>query len=145
MKLPVPEMEDPDINVASLIDMVFLLLVYFMATASLVKSEADLGIRLPGMLAQARTVDLPDEQILEVRETGHVILNGREYDRPDSPALPALESTLVRYRLSSTAAGNEPMITIQADDEASQQRVIDVMNACAAAGIKGVTFSLSGE
>ncbi|MFO7534327.1 MAG: biopolymer transporter ExbD [Kiritimatiellia bacterium] len=145
MKLPVPEMEDPEINVASLIDMVFLLLVYFMATASLVKSEADLGIRLPGMLAQARTVDLPDEQILEVREGGHVILNGREYDDPNSSDLPALAATLVRYRLSSTAAGNEPMITIQADDNARQQRVIDVMNACAVAGIKGVTFGLSGD
>ena len=145
MKLPIPDMEDPEINVASLIDMVFLLLVYFMATASLVKSEADLGIRLPGMLAQARSVDLPDEQILEVRETGHVILNGREFDAPDSPDLPGLTATLVRYRLSSKAAGNDPLITIQADDNALQQRVIDVMNACAAAGITGVTFGLSGE
>lgn len=145
MKLPIPEMEDPDVNVASLIDMVFLLLVYFMATASLVRSEADLGIRLPGMLAQARTVDLPDEQIIEVRATGHVILNGREYDAPDSPDLPALTTTLVRYRLSSSAAGNEPLITIQADDESRQQRVIDVMNACAAAGIKGVTFGLAAD
>ena len=145
MKLPIPQMEDPDLNVASLIDMVFLLLVYFMATASLIQSEADLGIRLPGMLAQARTVDLPDEQILEVRETGHVILNGRETDSPDSPELPGLTSTLVRYRLSSKAAGNEPLITIQADDNAVQQRVIDVMNACAAAGIKGVTFGAGAE
>jgi biopolymer transport protein ExbD len=129
MKMPMPEIEDPDLNVASLIDMVFLLLVYFMATASLVRSEADLGIRLPGMLAQARAVDLPDEQIIEVRGSGHVILNGREYDAP----------------ISSTASGNEPLITIQADDDARQQRVIDVMNACAAAGIKGVTFGLAAE
>jgi biopolymer transport protein ExbD len=145
MKFAIPEMEEPDINVASLIDMVFLLLVYFMATASLVRSEADLGIRLPGMLAQAKAVDLPDEQILEVRETGHVILNGREYDSPESPELPGLQATLIRYRLSSAASGNEPMITIQADDNTRQQRVIDVMNACAAAGIKGVTFGLSGD
>ncbi len=144
MKLPIPDMEDPEINVASLIDMVFLLLVYFMATASLIRSEADLGVRLPGMLAQARAVDLPDEQIIEVRDTGHVILNDREFDSPDSPELPGLTATLVRYRLSSTAAGNEPLITIQADDNARQQRVIDVMNACAAAGIKGVTFGISG-
>lgn len=145
MKLPVPEMEDPEINVASLIDMVFLLLVYFMVSASLVKSEADLGIRLPGMLAQARAVDLPDEQVLEVRESGHVILNGRETDRPDSPDLPGLTAILVRYRLSSTAAGAEPLITIQAEDNATHQRVVDVMNACAAAGIRGVSFALAGE
>jgi len=145
VKLAIPQREDPDINVAPLIDMVFLLLVYFMATASLAKSEADLGIRLPGMLAQARTVDLPDEQILEVRESGHVILNGREFDAPESPDLPGLTATLVRYRLSAQAAGHAPLITIQADDDARHQRVIDVMNACAAAGITGVTFGLSGD
>lgn len=145
MKLPIPDSEDPDVSVAPLIDMVFLLLVYFMATASLVKSEADLGIRLPGMLAQAQSVDLPDEQTLEVRASGHVILNGRDFDSPESTELPALVGTLVRYRLSSEAAGNPPLITIMADDDARHQRVIDVMNACAAAGVSNVSFSLSGD
>jgi len=144
MKLPIPSLEDPDINVASLIDMVFLLLVYFMSTASLIRSEADLGIRLPGMLVQARAVDLPDEQIIEVRDTGHIILNGLETDRPDSPDLPGLTTILVRYRLSATAAGQEPLVTIQAEDGARHQRVVDVMNACAAAGIRGVSFALTG-
>ena len=49
MKLHMEQMERPSINVASLIDMVFLLLVYFMVAASLQRSEADLGIRLPDM------------------------------------------------------------------------------------------------
>lgn len=134
-------MDDPDVNVASLIDMVFLLLVYFMVSASLVKSEADLGIRLPGMLAQAQSVDLPDEQMIEIRENGRVILNGREYDRPESQDLPELIAVLMRYRMSSEATQNEPMITIWAEDEVPHQRVIDVMNACAQAGVKNVTFT----
>ena len=145
MKLKAPGMEDPDINVASLIDMVFLLLVYFMVTASLVKSEADLGIRLPGMVSQAESVDLPDEQIIEVKATGHVILNWRDFDRPDDPQLPQLVSTLTRYRLSADAAKVKPLVTITADDETLHQRVIDVMNACAQAGITGVTFSPGEE
>jgi biopolymer transport protein ExbD len=121
--------------------MVFLLLIYFMSSASLVKSEADLGIRLPGMLAQAQAVELPDEQMIEIRENGRVILNDREYDSPDSQELPELVALLIRYRLSSEAAGNEPMVTIWADDNVTHQRTIDVMNACAQAGIKNVTFT----
>jgi biopolymer transport protein ExbD len=138
-------MEEPEMNVAALIDMVFLLLVFFMSTASLVRSEADLGIKLPGMLSSPEAVDLPDEQIIEIKSTGHVILNDREFDTPDSVELPQLVSTLTRYRLSSEASGNKPLITILADDDARHQRVIDVMNACANAGVTGVSFSLSEE
>jgi biopolymer transport protein ExbD len=70
-----------------------------------------------------------------------VILNDREYDSPDSQELPELVALLIRYRLSSEAAGNEPMVTIWADDNVTHQRTIDVMNACAQAGIKNVTFT----
>jgi biopolymer transport protein ExbD len=145
MKVALTKNEDPDIQVAPLIDMVFLLLVYFMASASLARPEADLGIRLPGMLSQAQSVELPDEQMVEVRASGHVALNGREYDSPDSVDLPQLLATLIRYRQSAEASRNEPMITIAAEDESKHQRVIDVMNACAAAGIKNVSFQPSGE
>ncbi len=144
MKFPTFEIEDPDINVSSLIDMVFLLLSYFIVSASLVRSEADLGIRLPGMLAQAQTVDMADEQIIEIRDTGRVVLNGLEYDSPDSTELPQLVQVLTRYRLASEAARAEPMITLQPDDKARHQRVVDVMNACARAGIKNVTFAAGG-
>ena len=144
MKLPDYEVDEPDINVSSLIDMVFLLLAYFIATASLVRSEADLGIRLPGMLAQAQSVDMADEQIIEVRETGRVVLNGLEFDAPDSVDLPQLVATLTRYRMSSAAAKAEPMVTLQGDDNTKHQRMIDVMNACARAGIKNVTFAAGG-
>ena len=141
MKVRFPQSDDPELNVAPLIDMVFLLLVYFMATASLVKSEGDLGIRLPGMLEQAVAVDMPDEQMIEVRQNGSVYLNDREFDSPESQDLPELVSTLSRYKASSEASRNEAMITIMAADEARHQRVIDVLNACAAVGIENVSFA----
>ncbi|NQT94119.1 MAG: biopolymer transporter ExbD [Lentisphaerae bacterium] len=145
MRIRVPETDEPELDIASLIDMVFLLLIYFMVTASLVKSEGDLGIRLPGVVQQAVTVDMPDEQIIEVRQTGRVLLNGREFGSAESPELPDLAEMLERYRLASDASKNKALITIWAADEAKHQRVIDVMNACADAGIKNVTFTSSAE
>ena len=144
MKLKTENIEEPEINIASLIDLVFLLLVYFMVAASLQRSEADLSIRLPGMLAQSQSVEMPDEQVIEVRETGHVILNGQQYDPPDSQDMPNLVSMLIRYRLACEAARIPAMITIDADDGTRHQRVIDVMNACANAEIKNVTFHTGG-
>jgi len=145
MKLKTESMDEPEINIASLIDLVFLLLVYFMVAASLQKSEADLSIRLPGMVAQKQSVEMPDEQIIEVKETGHVILNDQQYDSPDSMDLPNLVAMLSRYRMSCQSAKIPAMITIMADDGTRHQRVIDVMNACANAQIKNVTFNTSGE
>jgi biopolymer transport protein ExbD len=145
MKINMPQADDPQLDVAPLIDMVFLLLVYFMVTASLVKSEADLGIRLPGMVEQADSVDMPDEQIIEITATGTVFLNGRQFDTAASRDLPELNAMLMRYRAASGAGKNKAMVTIMANDETKQQRVIDVMNACAAAGIKNVTFSASAK
>lgn len=145
MKMKLPQMDEPELDVAPLIDMVFLLLVYFMVSASLQKSEADLGIQLPGMLAQAEAVDMPDEQVVEVKENGRVYLNSREFDNFDSVELPELVATLIRYRLASDAARNKALITIHADDNTKHERVINVMNACAAAGITGVTFSGGGS
>ncbi|MDZ4198892.1 MAG: biopolymer transporter ExbD [Kiritimatiellia bacterium] len=145
MKMPQVEIEEPDINVSALIDMVFLLLVYFMVAATLHRSEADLGIRLPGMMSEPVQVDVVAEQMIEVQETGRIILNGKEFDDPESTELPELVTMLIQYRQSMELAKQDPLITILGDDEALHQRVVDVMNACAVAGIKNITFTASSE
>ena len=137
MKLEAIPADEPALNVSSLIDMVFLLLVYFMATCSLVKSEGDLGIRLPGMEQQA----VADEQMIEVRADNRVYLNGREFGSHDTQELPDLVGVLLKYRAASAASGNKALITVAAEDKAKHQRVIDVLNACAEAGIENITFS----
>ena len=141
MKLNMPQMDEPELDVAPLIDLVFLLLVFFMVSCSLVKSEGDLGLQLPGMVAQAESVDMPDEQIIEIKANGRVYLNSREYDSFASTELPTLTDTLRRYKAACDAAKTKALITISASDDTKQQRVIDVMNACAAAHIKNITFS----
>jgi biopolymer transport protein ExbD len=145
MRIRPPPEREPELEIAPLIDMVFLLLIYFMVTASLVKSEGDLGIKLPGVVQQKVEVDMPDEQIIEVRENGRIYLNGREFGDVHSQELPELVYTLQRYKVASRASKNKALITIWADDEAKHQRVVDVMNACADAGIENVTFTSSTE
>ena len=145
MKLKLPEQNEPELDMAPLIDMTFLLLIYFICTCTLVMPEADLSIRLPGMVSQATSVDMPDEQMIEVHKTGEVYLNDRQFDSATSTDLPDLVTTLVRYRMSAKASGSKALITIMADGETSHQRVMDVMNACAAAKLKDVSFTGSAE
>ena len=131
------EVRAAHIDLTPMIDTVMFLLIFFMLTTTLGPKETDLGITLPGMMEQAGPVDMPDEQVIEIDAKGNVMLNGTLYE---GKQMPALVGTLVRYRLSSQASKIKFMITIQAEDAASYDRVVDVMNACAGAGIKDVTF-----
>ena len=137
--------EKAGLAIAPLIDCVFLLLIYFMVTSSLKKSEADLGITLPGSVTQSQEQIMPDEQIIEVDAQGRVMLNGRDYGENGSKEMPELYETLVRYRLACRDAKSKALITIYAADEAMHERTIDVMNLCAGAGIKHVSFSAGGD
>jgi len=130
--------EEFKVDMTSMIDCVFLLLIFFMIASTLERKESDLGITLPGTMEQGSALEMPDEQIIEVQAKGEIYLNGRLYE---GKQMPELVNTLVRYRLSSEAARSKPMITVQAEDGACYDRVIDVLNACAGARITNVTFS----
>ena len=132
--------EKVELQIAPLIDVVFLLLIYFMVSSSLKRSEADLGLSLPGQVAQSKELKMPDEQIIEVLANGSIVLNERNYSDPSKADLASLELTLTRYREASELANTSAMITIAAEEDSVHERVIDVLNACAAAGITSVTF-----
>jgi biopolymer transport protein ExbD len=134
--------EDEEFQMAPMIDIVFLLLIYFMVTTSLIKIEADLRMQLPGAVRQSAQVLMPDEQIIEIMNDGTVVLNGRSYDSQDSREMPELTETLIRFKQASDLAKTPAIITIQAEEESLHQRVIDVMNAAAAAQIKHLSFGL---
>ena len=132
--------EKAELQIAPLIDVVFLLLIYFMVTSSLKRSEADLSMSLPSSVTQSQELKMPDEQIIEVRTDGVIVLNEMQYKDPDKSDLAELEQTLTRYREASQALQTTAMITIAAEDNARHERVIDAMNACAGAQISSVTF-----
>ncbi len=132
--------EKTELQIAPLIDVVFLLLIYFMVSSSLKRSEADLSMSLPSAVAQSQELKMPDEQIIEVLAGGQIVLNEREYSDPTKADLADLENTLTRYREASALMNTPAMITIAAEDDSRHERVIDVLNACAGAQITSVTF-----
>ena len=91
-------------------------------------------------MAPAKQLEMPDEQIIEVRANGAIVLNAMQYDRPDKSDLAQLEQTLISFREASQKLKTTAMITIAAEDNAVHERVIDAMNACAGAQISSVTF-----
>jgi biopolymer transport protein ExbD len=131
--------------ISAMIDCTFLLLIYFMVSCTLHKQEADISFSLPGLAEQSEPVAMPDEQIVEIRPNGAVILNDLELDSADSIELPELIETLTRYRDACSANKTEAMLTISAADVVPHQRVVDVLNACSVAKVANVTFALEDE
>ena len=132
----------PQIQIAPLIDAVFLLLIYFMVTSSLEKQEADISFELPGTVEQQEPLELPDEQVIEIHENGQIVVNEYNYDSPRSNRLIELQAMLTRLQESSLANKTVTQVTIAPDPKTRHSRIIKVMDAVAAAGIKGVNFSM---
>lgn len=130
-----------ELQIAPMIDVCFLLLFFYILTSKPVKPEADMSMTLPGTVAQEESLDIPDEQRITIEDNGQIILNDLGLDKPDSKDLPALLSTLTRFKESSDANKSQALITLDVSDNAHHQRVVDVLNVCAKAGIQGVTFA----
>jgi biopolymer transport protein ExbD len=138
---PVGE-EDDGFSIDSMLDIVFLLLIYFMVTAAFVKEEADISMSLPSRVQQDEPLDMPEEQVLDIMGDGSVWLNGQPFDDAMSATLPQLTRTLTRFRAAAEDAQVPAFIVVQAEDDATHQRIIDVLNACAVAEISLVSFNL---
>lgn len=132
-------------DMTPMIDCVFLLLVFFMVGTTLHKQEADISFQLPGQADQSEPVQIPDEQIIEIYGDGTVMLNDLKYDSPTDSNLPELVETLKRFKATADANKIESMITIAPTGDVKQQRVVDVLNACAEAKIKNVTFAMEED
>lgn len=144
MKLRRREVQMVEMQMGPMIDMVFLLLVFFMVTAKPIKQESDINIGLPGTVSAEESIDIPDEQRIKVLESGQVLLNDQPMDSPTSKELPTLLGTLKRFKESADANKSEALITIDAEDGSLHQRIVDVMNVCAKAEITGITFADEG-
>lgn len=137
--------DKPSIPIAPMIDCVFLLLIYFMVSATLQRQEADVSFQLPGTVEQDEPLEMPDEQIIEITAEGQVVVNDHPYDLPASPRFLELASMLTRFREAATANQVEAQVTVAPADGTPHQTIIKVMDAISMAGIKGVNFSIGED
>lgn len=146
MRLPVQQ-QNPDVGfqIAPMIDVVFVILVFFMALAGQIRIEQILQTRLPGVAAAETETEFFDEQIIRVAEDGEVTLNDEVFDTPEDAELPQLTNTLGQLQASSDAAKTKLIVTVFSHPDSPYERTIHVLNALAAAGVTQVALGGAGE
>ena len=118
----------PEMNLTALIDVVFLLLIFFMVATTFLDPEREIGIELPQASNAAEQAPKLDEIIINISRDGEILLGGAPVDRA------TLEATLKR------AAQNDPAtpVTIRGDRLVHHEDVVGVMDACGAAGLSNL-------
>ena len=134
-------------QIAPMIDVVFVIMLFFMVMAGAVKVEHELKTALPGSTpAVAQDMkDLPDEITINVAEDGTVTMNEEEFDTPKDKKLPGLTANLVKLKKDADARGSKVLVTLQTEEQAKYERVIDVLNALSKAQISNVTFTVGND
>ena len=123
-------------QIAPMLDILFVLLLFFMVSAGAQKHEASLTTQLPG---GGQTDNIPVQVGIDV--DGQVSVAGSPIDSPTDPELPQLVD-----RLRGVVASNATQpVVITPTRSTRHQRVVDVLNACAAAKVKNLAFGTPAD
>jgi biopolymer transport protein ExbD len=138
MKFKPRRSEEPEINVVSLIDVVLLLVVFFMLSSNFT-AEGRMRIRLPqaSTLPQQRPAD--EGLVVTVSASGSYLVNARELvnSSPDT-----LRSAILKTVGDGSRAG---AVTIRADGRASHQSVVTAMDVLGRLGFTQMNVATVNE
>lgn len=131
MPLKSPGLEEPTINLTSMLDVVLLLVYFFMVGAQFSSDERQYDIQLPTVSEALPLTEQPDEIVVNITAAGVITISNQVLD------LAGLEGALTRAR------ENYPnqTVVIRGAGEGRYQSVMDVMATCRKAGIRSISLA----
>ena len=136
MPLKIYQDEAPALNLTSMIDVLFLLIIFFMVATKFDEMERNIEVAVPEV-AQAGDAAPPQEPLVVT-----VLADGGVELRGDRISLDELTQRLVATRTPLT----EPSVVIRGDAQCPFQHVASTLAACQQAGIAdlGITVRIAG-
>ncbi len=120
--------EKEEINMTPMLDIVFIMLIFFIVTATFVK-ETGIEVEKPtAEMAQKNTAII----LVAISEKGEIWLEGRPVE------LGAVHGVIARLY----AENPKGSLSIQADEEAPGFHIVDVITEAKAAGVDNISVSL---
>lgn len=140
-----PDEDKPELSISPLIDVCFLLLIYFLVTTTIKAKEKDTTMQLPS----AAPSDVQPEiqpMFIKIDENGYIYANtGSAQEVLDTDQsnhdLPLLAQRIDLYNQAAKSGNSQPLVQLFVEGNAKHQRVVDVLNVLARYKIDKVTFT----
>ena len=125
----------PQLALTSMLDVIFLLLCFFVTVSVFSQWESEIAIKLPSASTAEEPDRLPGEIIVNLVKDGKVTVNGT-----------ALSLNDLRMRLAKVAKFYpDQAVIIRADKEVRYERLVEVIDTCREANVWNFSFATSGE
>jgi biopolymer transport protein ExbD len=124
--------EPSSINLTPMIDIVFLLIIFFMVGTKFVQMERKIAVRIPEVSDVAALTPAPEKRVVNVYRDGAISLDSRPL-------------TLDQLRAELAAACAEypdQAVLVRGDAEGPFQNVASVLNTCRQAGVLEMGISV---
>ena len=124
--------EQPTLNMTPMIDIVFLLIIFFMVGTRFSDLERKLGLQVPDVTDHGALTAAPERRVINVYRDGRIELD----DQPVT--LEVLRDRLDNARRQYAELG----VLVRGDGTGPYQNVAAVLNACSQAGIRDLNLSV---
>jgi biopolymer transport protein ExbD len=131
--------EDGDIGfqIAPMVDVVFVLMLFFMASAGVQVVEKELAMNLPSGSGAASDVPVTPI-VIDITGDGQVSVNDQTYGSKDDKNLQGLRDF---FTSTITQFGDKDPVIVRPSPDTTHERIMDVLNAAAAAHVTNLAFS----
>jgi biopolymer transport protein ExbD len=136
MNLRPRRMEDPEVNLISLIDVVLMLVIFFMLSSSFI-DEGRVRVHLPGVERPDRVTDDKKALVVTVTRQG-------SYRVDEQELINSSRETLRAAIVKSSGGDRERPVTLRADGQATHQAVITAMDVLGRLGFAEVNVATVG-
>jgi biopolymer transport protein ExbD len=121
----------PGIQLAPLVDVLLLLLIFFLLTWNAARNENELDVKVPkASAAKERSAPIGDV-VVNVKADGNVVVNRRTLTEPDL-------TTLLKGLVQLNA---DQAVIIRGDEAGAYKNIVSVLNICSEAGVTNVAFA----
>lgn len=117
-----------EVPLTPLIDVVFLLLIFFLVATNFTRKEIDQKVNLPQSEGGVEQAAVPQDLIINIRKSGVLVVNGRVVENDD------LRPIVEQFH----QAHPDRPVSIRGDGDVSYQRIMTVMGLCRAVGVERV-------
>lgn len=125
----------PTLALTSMLDVIFLLLCFFVTVSVYSQWESEISIQLPSAETSEEPNRLPGEVIVNVTDSGNVRLNGMSVGLGD-----------LKNRLSKLSKiYPDQSVIIRADKSARYEHLVKVIDTCRKAGVWNFSLATSNE